>query len=135
MTGHNLWVMRWLISVTAAIVLLVGSTASASVPQSGLWGLVRRGPITPVCSPERPCTAPAPNIVLVFSHNGVVAARATTNRLGKYRVKLHPGNYAVRVQVNAGRVSPIGRRLSPGNAHVVASRYSRVDFMLDTGIR
>ena len=126
--------MRWLISIAVASVLL-GSAASASAPKSGLWGVVRRGPITPVCSSERPCNAPAPNLVLVFSRNGVVAGRATTNRLGRYRVALGPGNYAVKVGASPAGGSPIGRGLSPRSVHVVASRHSHVDFVLDTGIR
>jgi hypothetical protein len=125
--------MRWLLSIAVAVVLLLASTAVASVPQSGLQGVVRRGPITPVCTAGRLCSAPASNVALVFSRNGVVAGRATTNRLGKYRVALRPGNYTVKV--NTSGVSPIGRGLNPSSVHVVASKYSRVDFMLDTGIR
>jgi hypothetical protein len=124
--------MRWLISVAVASVLLLGGTAPASIAQSGLWGVVRRGPITPVCVAGRPCSAPAPNVTLVFSRNGVVVSRATTNRLGKYRVPLRAGNYMVKL-ATTGLL--IGRGLQPSSVHVAASRYSRVDFMLDTGIR
>lgn len=125
--------MRRLIFVAVAC-LALGGPASASTPSSGLWGVVRRGPITPVCRVGRSCDAPAQNIVLVFSRNGVVAKRATTNRLGKYRVALAPGSYSVTVAATPAR-GAIGRGLTPVRVHVVASRFSHVDFLLDTGIR
>jgi hypothetical protein len=118
--------------VLAALAALVAvSSAGAATTTSGLRGLVTRGPIAPVCTAEQPCDAPAKNVTLVFSRYGRVVKRATTNDQGRYRVRLAPGLYAVRLQVK----QRIGRGLQPERARVVASRLRRVDFSIDTGIR
>jgi hypothetical protein len=120
--------MRVLAALAAAV---AASSAGAATTPSGLRGLVTRGPIVPVCTAEQPCDAPAKNITLVFSRNGRVMRRATTNDQGRYRVRLAPGLYTVRLQVK----QRIGRGLQPQRARVVASRYRRVNFSIDTGIR
>jgi hypothetical protein len=97
---------------------------------SGLHGVVTRGPITPVCQVGKPCSEPAVGAVLVFSHNGRVAARVRAGAGGRYVVRLQPGFYAV-------RVSPpqtIGG-LKPLQVHVHSGVNGRVDFQIDTGIR
>jgi hypothetical protein len=112
-------------------VAVAASSAGATTTPSGLRGLVTRGPIVPVCAAGQPCDAPAKNVTLVFSRYGRVVRRATTNDHGRYRVRLAPGLYAVRLQVK----QQIGRGLQPVRARVVASRFRRVDFSIDTGIR
>ena len=118
-----------LLAVLAALVAV--SSAGAATSSSGLRGLVTRGPIVPVCTAEQPCDAPAKNLTLVFVRNGRVVRRATTNEQGRYRVPLAPGLYAVRLQVK----QRIGRGLEPSRARVLADRFRRVDFSIDTGIR
>jgi hypothetical protein len=117
--------------LAALAVLVAASSASATTSSSGLRGLVTRGPIVPVCTVELPCDAPAKNVTLVFARNGRIVRRATTNDQGRYRVRLAPGLYAVRLQVK----QQIGRGLEPERARVVANRFRRVDFSIDTGIR
>ena len=107
------------------------SSAGAATTPSGLRGFVTRGPIVPVCTVEQPCDGPAKNVTLAFVRNGHVVGRTTTNELGRYRVALAPGLYAVRLQVK----QRIGRGLQPTRARVVANRFRRVDFSIDTGIR
>lgn len=130
--GHTVGVVRWLLSIGVVAGLLLAIPTASAVPTSGLRGLVKKGPITPVCSAGRPCSARAPNVTLVFSRRGFITVRATTDGKGKYRVTLRPGAYTVQVKASA---MPIGRGLSPRIVHVIASEYSRQDFMLDTGIR
>jgi hypothetical protein len=112
--------------------VLAGAPAAATTTPSGLRGLVTRGPITPVCVAEQPCSEPAPHVTLVFSRNGRVVGRAVTNGEGRYRVRLPAGLYAVR---RPGPTDPIGRGLEPDHARVRAGRFMRVDFSIDTGIR
>jgi hypothetical protein len=120
--------------VLAALAAFVAvSSAGAATTSSGLRGLVTRGPIAPVCAVEQPCSAPAKNVTLVFSRNGEVVRRAKTNDRGRYRVALAPGIYSVRL--TAGQRQTIGRGLQPARARVVANRFRRVDFSIDTGIR
>jgi hypothetical protein len=118
--------------VLAALAAFVAvSAAGAATTSSGLRGLVTRGPITPVCAAEVPCDGPAKHVTLVFSRNGRVVRRATTSDQGRYRVALAPGLYSVRLQVK----QLVGRGLQPEKARVMANRFRRVDFSIDTGIR
>jgi hypothetical protein len=80
---------------------------------------------------EQPCDAPAKNVILVFLRNGRVVRRTTTNDLGRYRLRLAPGLYAVRLQAKQS----VGRGLEPETARVIANRFRHVDFSIDTGIR
>jgi hypothetical protein len=107
------------------------SSAGAATTSSGLRGIVTRGPIVPVCAAEQPCDGPAKNVTLAFVRNGRVVRRTTTDDLGRYRVALAPGIYAVRLQVKPR----IGRGLQPTRARVMTGRFRRVDFSIDTGIR
>jgi hypothetical protein len=118
-------------TLSLALVLAGAAGATTTATSSGLRGLVTRGPITPVCVAEQPCSEPAPNITLLFSRNGHVVARAVTNGLGRYRVRLPAGLYSVR----RPGAATVGRGLEPDHARVRAGRFIRVDFSIDTGIR
>jgi len=122
--------MRRLLLV--AVLAVAGSSSAAATTPSGLYGFVRRGPITPVCVAGQPCDGPATNFPLVFWRNGKVVGRTrTTSRTGAYRIRLAPGLYTVRTVGGA----PIGRPPSPRTARVMSGRFRRVDFFFDTGIR
>jgi hypothetical protein len=116
---------------TLSLALLIVGGAQATTVSSGLRGVVTRGPITPVCVAEQPCTEPARNITLLFFRNDRVVGRAITDSAGRYRLRLPAGRYAVRRPGAAG----IGRGLEPNHARVYARRFVRVDFSIDTGIR
>jgi len=119
------------LALLATIALGCGSASSAGGgTATGLKGLVKRGPITPVCRVSVPCDEPARGVKLVFSRSGKVVATATTNQKGWYRVTLRPGRYAVRTNRKGYE-----RRTSPASATVRSDRVSRRDFMIDTGIR
>ena len=119
-------------AVLAVVLALVAAgSVHATLIRSGLYGDVRRGPISPVCAVEQPCDEPASGAVLVFSRSGHEVARAKARADGTYRVRLMPGYYSVR---RAG-ASGIDRRLEPNRVHVRAARFFRVDFSIDTGIR
>jgi hypothetical protein len=112
-------------------VLALAASASATTKPNGLWGVVIRGPISPVCTAEQPCSAPAKDVTLVFVRNGKVVRRATTNVKGRYRVRLPVGLYTVRLPAKPR----VGRGLEPVRARVAPARFRRVDFSIDTGIR
>ena len=120
--------MRTLATLAVAV---VASSAGAATSSSGLRGLVTRGPIAPVCVAGQPCSEPAKGVTLVFSRNGQVVRRARTNDHGRYRVALAPGLYAVRLTPKPS----IGRGLEPLRARVLRSRFRRLDFSIDTGVR
>ena len=112
-----------LIPVAAALVWCGASTATL---RSGAFGTVTRGPITPVCSAEQPCSGPATGAVLTFFKGGQQAAKVTVGAAGTYRVRLAPGLYSVR---------STGRRLTPVTIRISSGRMIRADFAIDTGIR
>ena len=121
---------RALVLLTSlALVLVVG--AQATVRRGSLAGVVKRGPIAPVCVVEQPCDEPAKDVTLLFSHNDRVVGRVVSDEQGRYRLRLPAGLYAVRRPAAAS----IDRKLEPNRVRVYAGRLTQVDFSIDTGIR
>ena len=123
--------MKVLATILGTVLMLgAGSGAATSgttVVRSGLHGVVLRGPVTPICTAEEPCSEPAAGAVLVFSRGGRDVARSHVQTDGRYRITLPAGMYAVRLASL--------RRLEPHAARVIAGRFRHVDFSIDTGIR
>ena len=95
-----------------------------------LHGVVMRGPTTPVCQVGTPCSEPAVGAVLVFSRSGSVAARVRIGTGGRYAIRLRPGIYTVKLDVQPR----IGSGLQPRTV-TVPRLGGRRDFAIDTGIR
>jgi hypothetical protein len=112
--------------ILALVLLALALPGVAVAAPSGLYGVVTRGPITPVCKVGRPCDAPAAGVVLSFSRAGIVR-RVTTDARGHYRIALAAGTYAVAISR--------GGRLDPTRVTVRAGGFRHVDFDVDTGIR
>ncbi len=79
----------------------------------------------------QPCSKPDVNDTLAFWRRGKRVATTRTDSSGQYRVSLAPGRYAVTAPQHKG----IGRGLEPHYVSVPTSRYARVNFTLDIGIR
>ncbi len=131
---HDVWEMRRvpMILMTDRIVLAVAAGAArrpAGSSASGLYGIVMRGPITPVCREGVPCDAPASDVTLTFSRSGR-AWSARTDQRGAYRIRLAPGIYAVRTSAK-----PFGQTPRPARVRVRAGPHGRLVFTIDTGIR
>ncbi len=122
--------MRALV-LLSSLALILSAAAQATPPRGTLAGLVRRGPIAPVCTAEQPCDEPAPHVTLVFSDGGRDVARVTTGADGRYRLRLEAAKY----QVRRARTGAPDRKLEPHTVLVKADRTSRIDFSIDTGIR
>ena len=90
-----------------------------------------RGPITPVCAVEVPCSGPAPGVRLTVRHLGVVVMRAVTDRKGHARLAVSPGRYTVTASYGGG----LGPRNESARVVVAVGRTSVVRFAFDTGIR
>jgi hypothetical protein len=101
-------------------------TVGAPAVESGLYGYVRRGPVTPTCAPGDACFRPA-RVTLRFTRAGALVATAATRATGRYRVALAPGLYTVSVPRSQGL-------LKPGVVRVAAESWRRVIFVLSTGI-
>jgi hypothetical protein len=124
--------MRYLVAVACAGVLVIGASqastpSSGPTPRSGLYGTVSRGPTTPICVAEQPCSAPAAGVTLEFRSNGHVEGHAVTRKDGTYRIALPAALYTVR--------ATSGRSLDPDTARVRALRFQHINFFIDTGIR
>ena len=113
--------------VVLVVALALAAPAAAQAP-SGLYGKVTRGPISPVCRVGYPCVEPAKNAKFLLQRNGKATWVHTTST-GTYRVRLAPGRYIV----TTGNLGPGG--IKPSSVRVPASRYLRVNFAIDTGIR
>lgn len=120
-----------LVVVISGLALVVATGAQATTARGTLVGTVTRGPVTPVCAVEQPCDEPAANVTLVFSREQQIRGRVTTDRDGRYRIRLPAGTYVVRRAVAAAP----DRKLDPRSVLVRAGRLTRVDFSIDTGIR
>jgi hypothetical protein len=111
-----------------AALALAGAGASAPPQPSGLYGLVMRGPVTPVCQVGVPCDEPAANVTFLLVRNGK-SHRVRTNAAGRYRIRLAPGRYVI-ARTNWGPGS-----IKPASALVPYGRFARVNIFIDTGIR
>jgi hypothetical protein len=120
--------MRFLAAIAIAISLAAASAATATT-RSGLRGVVRRAPISPVCIAEKPCSAPVKHAKLTFTR-GTVSRSLVTDADGRYRVLLAPGRYTVRIGATVARLGS-----KPHAAVVTAGRISVRNFTIDTGIR
>jgi hypothetical protein len=126
------------LGLVVAVALLLLPAVSAGTPGSGLHGVVKKGPIKPVCRAGEPCDAPA-QVTLTFSSTTATNAGAMltfttklrTDKHGRYRVALPPGFYTV----STGRVSTIGKPIKPHAVHVRSGHWDRINFFIDTGIR
>ena len=122
--------MRALVLLVSLALVVVGD-AQAMLGHGSLAGVVKRGPIAPVCMVGQPCDAPAKNVILLFSRNDRVVGRVVTDEQGRYHLRLPVGLYSVRRPAAAS----IDRKLEPNHVRVYGGRTGRVDFSIDTGIR
>jgi hypothetical protein len=117
--------------VPALLAVVLVAPAGGTTGQ-GLYGLVTRGPTTPVCSTDEPCSEPAARTKLRFLRAGTLIGSVVTDARGRYRLQLRRGVYTVRV----GGVSTIaiGHGIDPPTVRVRAG-WRRQNFDIDTGIR
>jgi hypothetical protein len=111
----------------AAVSAGASGLLATATTSSGLRGRVTIGPLTPVCTAEIPCYGPAKNVTLRFTRSGYASRTVTTTDLGRYRILLAPGTYAVR----ASR----GRSIEPSRVRIRGGILAVRDFSIDTGIR
>jgi len=106
------------------------AVAMVAIALSGLQGTVTKGPTTPVCRQDEPCTAPA-RVTLLFQRPGRAAVKVGTTALGTYRAILPAGYYTVKIAGRTGLIPTI----HPRRVHVRVGHVDRLDFDIDTGIR
>jgi hypothetical protein len=119
-----------ILPIIAAVSSLAACGAQGSDGAGGLFGRVWLNPATPVCTQGTPCAKPAAGFELVFMRKGRRAASVTTDRRGRYRVRLGDGRYLV----GTGAADEVGQ-LQPASATVRDGRFVRRNFTYDSGIR
>jgi len=121
-------IARIVVGLATAFALTGCGSSVAGGTNSGLFGTVRISPATPVCQTGSICSRPARGFRLVFVRNGAQVT-TTTDRNGRYRIRLEHGRYAVR----PGRT--LKRGLQPARVTVPGGRFAKRDFTYDPGIR
>jgi hypothetical protein len=114
----------------AAVAIVLLPAVSRAGTSSGLYGIVTKGPTTPVCRVGVPCDAPV-SVTLVASHGSTEVARVRSTRQGRYRIALPPGYYTIRSTKRVGITS----NPRPHAVHVRGGHWDKIDFLFDTGIR
>jgi len=125
--------MRLRLAVLAVVALLLPAAGGAGVRvATGLYGVVRKGPVTPVCREGVPCNKPVADVVLTFVGQSGSQWRATSKANGNYRLALQPGTY--RVRVGTAAAARFGSSVKPALVTVTGT-FSHQNFLIDTGIR
>ena len=120
--------MRRVVWFLPVALLLIAAPASGST-RSGAYGTLTRGPITPVCMAEQPCSAPVPDTLIRFyaAASDHLVAQTRSRGDGRYRVVIAPGRYTIKVVPQ--------RRLQTNGIRIPAGRFVHLDISIDTGIR
>jgi hypothetical protein len=95
---------------------------------TGLEGVVRRGPVRPVCRGGEPCDAPL-QAGFTLRQDGRVVAHFMSDSAGRFLVRTPPGTYVVVPD------EPIGRILQTPEVAVGTDGLTHVELTFDTGIR
>ena len=122
----------WAIFAALAIVTTAGCGGSTSAtPTTGLTGTVTRGPVTPVCTGNVPCTAPF-SAGFAVEGNGREVAHFRSDDTGHFTVMLAPGTYLVIPDSDAPLFAPSAqvKTVTVQNAGLTT-----VTLDFDTGIR
>jgi len=120
------------------LILGISPSMSGATAANGIQGLVLRGPTTPVCMAERPCSSPvggaSVTVRRLSSPLAAVAARGRTDLKGRFRFALAPDSYVVTVTMGSATRS-LRPRSSTRRVLVQPGRFANVRFVFDTGIR
>ncbi len=95
-------------------------------------GFVVRGPTTPVCQIDRPCSAPVKATFLIKQNNNLIRS-VSTNKQGYFHILLYPGSYMI-VQEGCPETKISFGCLRPTQMTVKAG-LNRFNFYIDTGLR
>jgi len=127
---HLLWLLPLTLGCTGADDAAAPDSAGLT-PSTGLEGVVRRGPIQPVCWPDAACDAPFSARFDVRSGDRHIA-QFYSDSAGHFEVRLTPGEYLVVPDSSA----PLLGVLWQSRVVVVgATGLTHVELAFDTGIR
>lgn len=123
---------RWVFLVTAAVLATArcGSPTSPT-PTTELTGTVLRGPVTPVCSVNVPCSAPF-SAGFAVDRNGTAVSHFRSDADGHFTLMLPPATYHVTPDADAPILAPTTQKKT---VTVLNSGVTTVTLEFDTGIR
>jgi hypothetical protein len=98
---------------------------------SGLEGLVNRGPTQPVCVVELPCDEPFAALFHV-AQDGREIATFRSDAQGQFSIALPPGDYVITPDASAPIIFPTRQAKT---VRVEPNGMTRVELGFDTGIR
>ena len=124
------WLLPLVLGCTSAENPAAADTTGLS-SSTGLEGVVRRGPIQPVCWPDESCDAPFSAHFDVRSGDRVIA-HFRSDSAGHFLVRLAPGDYTI----VPDSLAPLLGAIWQAHAVVVGSAgLTHVELDFDTGIR
>jgi hypothetical protein len=123
--------MKRLFSLAFAAMLLSCSPTVNNPPDTGLEGLVLRGPVTPVCTADKPCDVPFSAWFIVLKDDHKVVS-FQSNEHGKFAILLDPGTYIIVPDNSAPLMYP---ELQRQEVEVQREGITLVTLHFDTGIR
>lgn len=117
----------------AAVAIMAAACGgpTSTTPTTGLAGTVVRGPVTPVCSVNVPCSAPF-SAGFTVDGNGTAVAHFRSDDSGHFTVMLVPGVYQVVPDADAPLLAPTSQVKT---VTVQESGLTMVTLEFDTGIR
>ena len=113
-------------AAAAIFATFVVAAGAARVTTGGIYGTVVLSPSAPVCREGEPCSEPAVGVTVQALRGAALAAHTITDTHGRYRLRLAPGRYILRVL----------HTFRPQSVPVVVGKaWVHKNLLLDTGIR
>jgi len=120
---------------TTATALFLLAAACLPGPRSGIEGETVIGPTRPVVrvGDPRPDEVPYPTTLLILAAaDGRPVARVTTDKSGRFKIDLPPGEYRVTSAAPKGRALP---HVGEENVRVDDGKVTFVTIRFDSGLR
>jgi hypothetical protein len=123
--------LRAIVALFMVLAPLAGCSSDGAPLETGLAGVVMRGPIAPVCVDNEPCDAPFA-ATFVVSRNGRDVTSFRTASDGRFELLLAPGAYRITPSADAPIISPAtqGQDVAVGTSGLTTDTLH-----FDTGIR
>jgi hypothetical protein len=132
MRNEALWLVLGVVGLATAGCSVESGGGGHGIPDAGvIAGVVKLGPIMPVCREGVPCDGIYKGAkVVVTGRRGGVVSRVTTDDKGEFWADVAPGTYSVSVEVQA--VLP---HCQAADVIVPARQIVRIEIDCDSGIR
>jgi len=126
---------RHLVAVSLLFLIVCASVARSEIKteNAGITGVILVTPIRPgpvKKGSESPETAPLPNATFTVTSNSGTVTRFTTDTMGRFKILLKPGHYAVSLAENR-----FPKPCGPFEVNVETGKMTDVEWRCDSGMR